>query len=98
MLIGQMLLILVVYIMISNDVTDIYGAVVITVFYVFIKTLKALFLILFAKSFFCSPVIILVGANIIGEVLYSTRSILVHETAKTSLYWAWFYFPYLNFF
>lgn len=68
-----MLLILVVYVMISTDVTDIYCAVVITLLYLFIKTLKALFLMLFPKSFFYSSVIIIiVGANIVGEILRST--------------------------
>lgn len=70
MLTGQMLLILVVSVTISSDVTDICCAAVITLFYVFIRTPEALFLILFPKSYFYLPVIIIiVGANIIGEIL-----------------------------
>ena len=51
MLIGLMLLILVVYIHICTDVICIYCAVVIMLFYVFIRALKTLFLILLNLSF-----------------------------------------------
>lgn len=82
---GLVLLILVLYIDLSSDVTFIYWAVVINPFYILIRALKTLFLILFTKSFCYCPLTIIVGANMVGESLCKHWPVLVHETAKTSL-------------